>query len=175
MPEIDDIINDVKPAEASTDLCLRGDLLSEYDRLREQLDQFDEWEPSGFSDVDPRTEIRARLAALRAEMQESTRTFKFRSIGDQASSDLLVKHPAPKNEQGVEEYAWDPQTYPCALVAASAVDPVMTEDQAKRLFDKLNLAQRNRLFGAAHRANNREVDIPFTGAAFVPAASTGQS
>lgn len=172
MTDIDAWISEIKPAEASVELCLRGDLLSEFDTARRELEEFEDWKPGSLSDADPRTEIRARLAGLREQMRASTKTFVFRAIGDQASSDLLAKHPSPKNEKGEELYAFNPQTYPVAMVAACAVQPSISPKQAEQLFDKLNLDQRNRLFDGAMRANNREVDIPFYAAGSEPADST---
>lgn len=170
--DIDAIISGITPAQASTDLCLRGDLLSEADRLNEQLNEFEGWEPSSLSDVDPRTPIRARLNELREEMRASTKTFEFQTLGDREGSDLMAAHPPTKDDKGEDEGAWNAQTYPVALVAASAIRPTMTVKQAEKLFDKLNLAQRSQLFMAAYRANNRQVDIPFFAAGSAPADST---
>ncbi len=172
---IRDIINEIKPAMSQASICLRGDLLVQYDDLTAQLEQYDGWEPESLSDADPRRPLREALKALRDEMQAATVKFTFKTIGDKAASDLLSKHPSPKDEEGNEKYAWNPQTYPAALVAACAVDPSMSEAEAGELFDQLNLAQRNDLFGAALRANQREVDIPFSEAVYAQAASTEQN
>ncbi len=170
--DIDVLINEIKPSEASIDLCLRGDLLSEFDTLGRQMAEFDDWKADSLSAVDPRTPIRARLAELRELMKASTRTFVFRSLGEQGYSDLLAKHPSPKNDKGEEEYAFNPRTFPVALVAACAIEPSMSLKQAEQLFDRLNLDQRNVVFDGAMRANMRSVDVPFFAAGSEPAAST---
>jgi hypothetical protein len=175
MSDIDTIIDTVTPAEATTEICIRGDLLAKADDLHRALDEHAEWEPSHLSGPDPRAPLREQLKQLHDEMRASTVRFRFRTLNDKEASDLLAKHPSPKDDKGLERYDWDPQTYPAALVAACALEPVMSEEQAGRLFDRLNLTQRNELFGTAWRANNREVDIPFFEAASAPAANTEQS
>lgn len=170
--DIDSIIDEIVPAQAAVELCLRGDLLAEADKLSEQLGELDDWKQSSLSDVDPRIALREQLNDLRAQMRESMRTFTFQTLGDREGSDLMAKHPPEKNDKGEDEGAWNVQTYPAALVAAASLSPRMSEEQVGKLFDKLNLPQRNRLFAAAYRANNRQVDIPFFEAASEPAAST---
>lgn len=157
-----DILARTKPVLAEATICLDGELLLEHDRISTELDGMAGWESSSLSDVDPRIEVRSRLADLEQRIRAASQTFLFRSVGDKTNSDLLAAHPSPKNDQGEPLYAFDPTTYPVALIAASAVEPVMTTQEAEQLFDVLNLDQRNQLFGAAFRANQRSVDIPFS-------------
>lgn len=159
MSAIDDLLAKVKPATASVRVCLRGDLLGDLDLINDDLDQYDEWEPSSMSDPDPRTELKARKAELEAQMRAESAVFRFRSIGDKAWSDLLAAHPPRKGKE--EDENWDPTTFPTALIAVSAVEPVMTVEQAGKLMDGFTLNQRNTVMAAAYSANVRGVDVPF--------------
>ena len=172
MSDIKAILKKVKPVQAEARICLDGELFRDRDRVNEELEALDGWESASLSDADPRTALLAIKAEIEAQMRAGMQTFTFKSIGDKASSDLLAKHPSPVDDKGNEKYAFNPTTYPVALVAAAAVDPLMTPEDAEALFDILNLAQRNTLFNAAYGANHRGPDIPFLPPASEPAGST---
>lgn len=172
MSDIKDILNKVKPVQAQARVCLDGDLFALREQITEQLDGLDGWESASLSDVDPRTALKDQLATVEQKMRDATQMFTFKSIGDKASSDLLAKHPSPKDDKGEDKYAFDPVTYPVALVAAASVDPLMSTEDAEALFDILNLTQRNQLFNAAYSANTRGLDIPFLPPASEQAGST---
>jgi len=159
MSAIEDLLAKVKPATASVRVCLRGDLLGDLDLVNDDLDQYEGWEPSSMSDPDPRTKLRASKAELEAEMRAASATFRFKSIGDKAWSDLLAAHPPREGKDDDESF--DPTSFPTALLAAAAVEPTMTVEQAATLLDGFTLSQRNTVFGAAYSANVRGVDIPF--------------
>lgn len=159
MSAIEDLLKQVKPATASVRVCLRGDLLGDLDLVNDDLEQYDGWEPSSMSDPDPRTDLKARKAELEAQMRAESAVFRFKAIGDKAWSDLLAAHPPREGKE--EEENWDATTFPTALLAASAVEPAMTIEQAGQLMDGLTLNQRNTLFGASMSACVREVSIPF--------------
>lgn len=172
MSNIKDILKVAKPVGAEARICLDGSLFADRDRILEELDALDGWESKSLSDIDPRAALKDRLAGVEQKMRDARQTFTFKSIGDKASSDLLAQHPSPKNDKGEDRYAFDPSTYPVALVAAASVDPLMSLEDAEALFDILNLAQRNTLFNAAYGANTRGLDIPFLPPASEPAGST---
>lgn len=159
-PTIAALLKQVKPAQASVRLCLRGDLLGEVDLIKDELAQYDGWKPDALSDADPRKQLTERLALLEGQMREASATFTFASVGDKAWSDLLAAHPP---REGKEE-TFDPTSFPIAAIAASSVAPKMTADDVRELFDVFNLSQRNTIFNATFAANVRAVDIPFSSA-----------
>jgi hypothetical protein len=57
---------------------------------------------------------------------------------------------------------WNPETLGPALVAASAIDPVMTVEQVGELFEHLNSKQREELLGAAWLVNGEATSVPFS-------------
>ena len=83
-----------------------------------------------------------------------------RYIGDRAYSDLMAAHPADNDNE-----AFDSETFPRALVAASCVDPVMTEGDVTELFEVINEGEIKKLFDAAWEVHNAADVIPFSLAA----------
>lgn len=172
MSDIKAIIKKTKPVQAEATICLDGTLFPVRDKIREQLDGLEDWESQSLSDVDPRTALKAELAVVEQKMRDASQTFTFKSIGGKASSDLLAEHPSPKDDKGEDKYAFDPATYPVALVAAASLDPAMSLEDAEALFDVLNLAQRNDLFNAAFSASSKGLSLPFLLPVSEPAGST---
>ncbi len=90
-------------------------------------------------------------------MKDAEVEFTFRALGAQAWSDLVAAHPGKADGD-----AWDPDTLAPALVAASAVDPVMTQDDVDELFEALNMGQRQALMDAAWQVNGEATSVPFS-------------
>lgn len=109
--------------------------------------------------------------------------FKLRSIG-RAAFDALVTAHQPTSAQRAKakslgfsgEMAWNHETFPPALVAACLVEPEMTEDQARLLWqsEAWNAAETQALFDAALEVNgtHRTVEL---GKEFVKTRSSGPS
>lgn len=110
-----------------------------------------------------REEARKALDAAIAAQDSEIVTIKFRSCGRKRYEEILDAHPPTEEQQRKAkeqggEAAWDSETFPVALIAASAVEPELTEDQVRELFDEWNNAESQMLFLAAFRVNtNRRV------------------
>lgn len=159
MPDIADILKRAKPRETVARICLAGDVAAEVDGLQDELSRVSEdWEPGDLTAVHPGREVAEKLAGARERMRGAEVDFRFRYIGDRAYHDLLAAHP-PTDEQ----QAFDAETFPPALIAAACIDPVMTEKQAKELFEVINEGQIKRLFDAAWEAHNGAPEaVPFS-------------
>ncbi|MBM9621031.1 hypothetical protein [Streptomyces zhihengii] len=163
MPNIEEILKRAKPRQKSVWICVAGDLLSEVDRLERELREVGEgWSPDSLASCDPREKIAKRIKTVREAMKKAEVEFVFRSIGDRAWSDLVAAHPPKKQGPGGQQLAWDPDTFPRALVSASAVDPVMTPEQLDELFEVLNEGQRSEMFDCAYAVNTEATSIPFS-------------
>lgn len=157
MPDIKKILAKAKPRECTVRVCLAGDLAAEVDRLEAQLAAVSEWKPNSIADQHPGVTLAEQIAAARERMRESEVEFTFRALGAQAWSDLVAAHPGKTDGE-----AWDPDTLAPALVAASAVDPVMTQDDVDALFEALNMGQRQALMDAAWQVNGEATSVPFS-------------
>jgi hypothetical protein len=168
MPKsIEDILKAAKPREKTVKVCIAGDLAGEAERLQDELSRVSEdWEPADLTDVHPGRAIAEQLRAVHAQVREAEEPFTMRYIGDRAYSDLLAAHPAENDQE-----AFNSVTFPRALVAASCVQPEMSEEQAIELFEVINEGEIKRLFDAAWDVHNSSEVIPFSLAASALLAS----
>lgn len=88
---------------------------------------------------------------------------KFVSIGAKAYDKLAAKHP-PTAEQRLEGNSFNTETFAPALIAACCVDPIMSEAEAKQLWNSDTWSRGDRLsiYRAAVEVNNTGMDIPFS-------------
>lgn len=166
---IEDILKRAKPREKTVQVCIRGDLAGEAERLQDELSRVSEdWEPSDLTDVHPGRAVSEELKAVHAQVRESEEPFTLRYIGDRAYSDLMAAHPSDSDQE-----AFNSQTFPRALIAASCVQPEMSEEQVIALFEVINEGEIKKLFDAAWDVHNSSDLIPFSLAASALLAALG--
>lgn len=144
---IDDVISAAKPVERVVKLCVAGELVAEYEKLKDELDNLGRVRTlSGGRDA----ELRARLVELEGEMKARTFEFRFRALSAKAWSDLMAKHPDKGGKR-----LFNLETFPVAAIAACCVEPAGMDDPDKvaALMDKLSSAQQNDLLDGAWEAN----------------------
>lgn len=169
MASIEDILAKAKPRERTVMVCIAGDVAGELDRLQDELSRVSsDWEPQDLTDVHPGRALAEQMKALREQARAAEVPFLLRYIGDKAYSDLMAAHPSSDDSQ-----AFDSETFPRALIAASCVDPVMTEEQAAQLFEKINEGEIKKLFDAAWDVHNASDIVPFSLAASALLAALG--
>lgn len=105
--------------------------------------------------------IRRDVDNLKEQVEAETVHCKFRSIGRKAYEDLMEAHPpTPEDFEehakagGKGEPAYSTKTFSVALIAASCVEPKMTEAQVQELFDRWNFAEIAPMWVAALEVNN---------------------
>jgi hypothetical protein len=169
MADINDILKRATPRERTVMVCIRGDLAGEAERLAAELARTsDDWEPSDLTETHPGRELAAKLKAVREQVKAAEVPFLLRYIGDRAYSDLLAKHPSEKDEE-----LFNSDTFPRALIAASSVDPAMTEEQVAELFEVINEGEIKKLFDAAWDVHHSADVVPFSLAASALLAGLG--
>ncbi|MFE4697291.1 hypothetical protein ACFRIC_09375 [Streptomyces sp. NPDC056738] len=163
----EEILARAKPREKTVMVCLAGDLAGEAERLQDELSRVSEdWEPEDLTDVHPGRAIAEQLKTVLAQARASEEPFTFRYIGDRAYSDLVAAHPSDSPQE-----MFDSVTFPRALVAASCVQPKMTEEQVVELFEVINEGEIKKMFDAAWDVHNASDVIPFSVAASALLAS----
>jgi hypothetical protein len=169
MPKIEDILKRAKPRERTVQVCIRGDLAGEAERLADEIARTSEdWEPADLTEEHPARALSAQLKTVRDQVRDAEVPFKLRYIGDRAYSDLVAAHPSEK-----EEELFDSVTFPRALIAASCADPVMTEEQVNDLFEVINEGEIKKLFDAAWDVHHASDVVPFSLAASALLAGLG--
>lgn len=112
-----------------------------------------------------------RLEEAQAAAEAATFVFVFQALGRVAWDELVTTH-RPTDKQRTEhrrgggqgEIEWNPDTFPPAVVAASLVEPALSEAEVRELWDdpNWNLAELMALFNAAVAVNQqrRVVEVP---------------
>jgi hypothetical protein len=174
MTDIEEILAGAKLPERTVPLCMRGDLQAEFEDLERKLAAAEAADDGTLAGNPLAREIAEQIEALRAQMSEHERTFRFRAKSAREYSDLIALHP-PTDEQRQQgqDTNWD--SFPAALIAACAVDPTMTVEQAEKLCGAISYAQWDALFSAAYALNRRAVDVPFSVTASAILAATAPS
>lgn len=86
-------------------------------------------------------DARAALDSARDAAREVTVDFRFQALGRARYEKLLLAHPpTPKQKKEAEdegrgEPEWDSDAFPQALVAATLIDPELSETEVKSIFD----------------------------------------
>lgn len=88
----------------------------------------------------------------------------FRAIGSHAYDELVAKYP-PNKKQKDQGLTYDMDKFGPALIAACAVEPEMSEEDAKEIWesDAWNRGELMTLFMGAVQVCTQGLDIPFTG------------
>ena len=149
-----EILNSAKRREKTVRLCLRGDLVAEFEALEARLADLTIGVGWGNGD-DATAEVAERLTAIRAEMLEDTVTFTFRALKRIAWDELNAKHTGENNLLNVD-------TFMPELVQACLVAPAMTVDDLDELYDVINDGQRIELGNAAWSVNTEATEVPFS-------------
>lgn len=166
MSAVSDLISQVKRPEKTTQVCLAGDLAAEHEGLERDLQLASEQPSEGGGSLaggkNPlATELAKQIMALREKMREHTVVFRFRGLPRRQYSDITVKC-APTPEAKAEGADVDWEAFSVELVAACAIEPPMTVEEAGDLADVLTQAQWDSLVNAAFAVNKRDVDLPFS-------------
>lgn len=153
--DINEVIASAKLREHTVTLCLRGDLAAEHEAAVAALDALLRDGLSSESLAAPAVEAAKKVRELEDQMRQASTTFRFRALGDREYRALKAAHP------GSDGAAFNVETYPAALIAASSADPVMTVPDVERLFEVMSEGQRDELFGAAFVVNEGKAGVPF--------------
>ena len=89
--------------------------------------------------------------------------FTLRAIGSKAYDVLMGMHH-PTAEQKKEGLAYNVDTFGPALIAACSVEPKITPNEAKELWDsdEWSRGEVMAMFSAAVEVNSKGLDVPFT-------------
>lgn len=169
---VEDILSKKKPLVRVVTVVLDGEIADMWIQVTEDLAKARRDQEFGATPARERALATAEDAyeAAEAEYESAAREMVVRSIGRPAFNKLADKHPATKEQKADvrkqnpgAELRFNPESFPQALLAASLIDPRMTEKQVEKLFsnDAYNDAELNTLIGAALEVNqsNRVVSL----------------
>jgi hypothetical protein len=173
-------------ASRSVQICLKGDLVAEWEaadrelqRAQEEARSSDSKEAAGLG------QLAERVRALEAEMLEHTESWVLRAMPRHAFRALCAAHPPRKDDDGEilaeDRPGIDRSTFPQALIRASLVTPELDDEDFAWLFGDeaagedgvLTDKQFGNLEDTAWFLNRGEVDVPFSHAASLATRDSG--
>jgi hypothetical protein len=180
-------LKEARRPERAVPICLRGDLLADWQAAEEELKRAqggrgDSLEDGGIA------ELAERVRALEAEMLEHSDQFRLRAMPRYKFRALVAAHPPRTGDDGTNredaQLGVNRDTFFPDLIRASIVEPVLDDEDWKTLLgdpddpDDEGLLT-DRQFGdledAAWFLNRGEVDIPFSRAAsLIPPTTAGE-
>lgn len=103
-----------------------------------------------------------RTREVGVNLPDGEATIVLRAIGSKAYDDLVAAHP-PTREQKKEQSAWNPDTFPAALLTACSLEPKIDEESAKQIFQSEHWSRGEKmgLFYALVTLNTEGLDVPF--------------
>jgi hypothetical protein len=148
----DNALKNASPVAKRTRLCLDGELLSEIERLGEELTQL----PDGSDDAQ---RIASEIVEKTERAVASQTEFVFQAIGRRAWRELAEAHP-PTEEQRAKGAEFDTESFPIAAMGASCITPKgATEAKFRKLAEGFTDAQWNQLWLTCHAANTSGGEI----------------
>lgn len=181
---VDDIIAARTIKYQDAEVFMNGEAWSEAEALRLQALEARRAEKAAAGTDEGAYPLKSPVPAIEAELEEALErlkaskvTFRFLALLPTDFDDLVAAHKSDD-----EEYGWDVESFPPALIAAacsSVRGPGIAADhltlkEAERLEKELDKAQFGALIHAASQAQTRAAE-PFTYAATEPISDSGSS
>ena len=162
---------------AKVTIQLDGEVAAQLEELREKLQEAKAEQRVSAPDMGTKDKV-AVLAREIEQMVESARdseaTFVFKAMGRRGYDELVSKHPPKKADRDIAKRLadetgqphsaeFDSDSFPPALIAASSLEPLMSETDAIALWNDpdWNGAELIKLFNTALMVNSLAGDIPF--------------
>jgi hypothetical protein len=163
MPDlsIEDILKLANPRTEVARVCIDGRLLGRHKDLTARLTAA----PDGSAEA---AELRQQVAETEAAIAERRVPFTFAGIPYARRLDIERRFPRDDDRPG-----WDVVKGAHALIAACAVDPPMTEDQAGKLLEALSEGAADELFSAALLATQEGTAVAPLGPASASTPASG--
>jgi hypothetical protein len=149
-----DLISRAQLPTAEAELCLDPSLIMQW------RDLLSRWErASGDAESmgkrSEKAELGDQLSALDEQIKACTVTVKVRALSAAAWGILRAQHP------GETPGTIDVGKFCGPALAACAIDPTFSIDEANALMDRISDGQRDLLLGPVFLVNERQLSVPF--------------
>lgn len=165
MKDFKALLREAKLPEETVPICLRGDLVAEFERLERDLEEAQKRTVDSLAGNGARP-IAQRMEEIREQMAESTVTFRLRALASEAWYDLTEAHPPRVDGDGVvlkrDRLGVNTETFFPALLRKCVIEPALDDEDWAALPTALTAKQRRNLNTAAWNLNQEDVDIPFS-------------
>ncbi|SBV27572.1 hypothetical protein GA0070620_3096 [Micromonospora krabiensis] len=165
--DVKELIKQGRRPEDTVPLCLRADLVREYEQVEKQVTKARG--DAGDSLAGPQVaDLEARLADLRGQMAGTTLTLTLRALSPHRYQALVDEHP-PRVNDGVPHsrdrvLGFNADTFFVALAKACIVSPDLDDEDWEALVGDdgtLTDGQVEKLCTTAWQLNKSEVNLPF--------------
>ncbi len=150
-----------KPNEVTVEIVLDPEtsrVIDELERRYEREKRLDERQNR--AQLAPN--ILKEIENLREQMEDDKVTFSFRDPGRQKFDALVDAFPPSEQDRKENQFQWDPDGFVPALIALAALDPKLSDVEAKEIYDEWGRGDVEALFNAALQASLEQASIPFT-------------
>lgn len=151
---IEEILAKASPRVEYARVCVDGELLGEHSRLVAELEELRQASAGKMGDSAEARAKAEQIVAVEASIEKAKVPFKFGGIGPEAFAKIRDRFPSSRPP------GWDVLMGAPALIAACALEPKMTEEQAEALCAKVAAGGATELFDAAWRATNEATNTP---------------
>lgn len=155
------LIAQAKRAVRSVDVCLRADLADEFELLDAKIAKAKEAAQDSLAGADT-GEWEARQAELRADMAESSVTFRIRGLPKKDFAELVSQYPPREDNQRDAFVGFNLDEVVEQLIRKGCEEPDLDEDDWIALLgEALNTATYEKLTAVAWAVNKVDVSAPF--------------
>ncbi len=155
MTGIDDFLDGYEPPVEEVPVCRRPGLIAEHALLEAKVAKLSVHGTLG----GPPQELLDQLATIEAEIEASVTVFRLQAIAHRPWADLLAAHP-PTTEERAKGYGVHPDTFEPAALAACAIEPTLTVEQAERMADTIPRSEWAALTDAVRRLHEDRSTAP---------------
>lgn len=159
-----DIKKRKKPVVKKVMIALDGEKADEFNEARTRMEDLEQRALDNPRDKNIQADLvgaKDRYNELEAVIGDDLIEFTFRSVGRRRYEEIFEECPPTSKQKqeavknGEEEPQWNPETFPPAIIAASIVEPEMTEEDVYDMWESTdwNQAELTSLFLAALTAN----------------------
>lgn len=175
------MLADAKLPEKSVPICLRGDLVADFEEAERLLVEANKSRGDSLAGGEKLGELAERVEQLREQMRDHFYDFRLRALPKRQWRALVAEHQ-PRRVDGAEgpevheddKYIGvNAETFFDAMIRACLVDPELDDQQWAHLLEVLSDKQYEALSSAAWGVNRSDVDVPFSHVASLISRRTG--
>lgn len=172
MKTIDEILASARRPEVAVPICLRGDLVSQWQDLERRAEHAST-APTNLGERAEASVIAEQMAALHKEMADAEEPFLLRALPPRDWIKFHATYPVRGKDEADEAFSDRLYAWTCQAVALTCVQPAMTAEQVDELVPLLSARQWTELQNRTLLVNTGEVTVPFFAAASDPTPTTG--
>jgi len=178
VPTFTELLKGARLPEASHEVCLRADLVAEFERLERELERARKV-PTASDSLNAAGDARrlaAQIEAVQEEMTAGTATFRMRALPKSKWRALVAAYPPREGMPDDAQIGVNRDDFLPALIRVSTIEPELAEEQWEALLGEdgvLTDRQFSDLADEAWFLNRGEVNVPFSRAVSQMRRDTG--